>query len=163
MMEFKLPVESGAIFKQNRRYRICLWRIWDRSKPLVLFIGLNPSTADESENNPTIRSVINIATYNGYGGVYMMNCWPFVSTDPDAINIHGFKEFNDDWWFEYLKNRCKDVVFAWGNFKIVEQTGRGDELRKIFPTAKCIGRNKNGSPKHPLYQRKDSKLIKYIP
>jgi len=66
-------VESGAEFSECRKYRYALWRIWDKSKPLVMFIGLNPSTANENVDDPTIRSVCRMTKNNGYGGVYMMN------------------------------------------------------------------------------------------
>ena len=52
--------DNGADFSPDRKHRYSLWRIWDRSKPLVMFIGLNPSTANESDNDPTIRSVCRI-------------------------------------------------------------------------------------------------------
>ena len=65
--------ESGAEFSEDRKYRFCLFRIWDRNLPLVMFIGLNPSTANETDSDPTIRSCGRIAKANGYGGFYMMN------------------------------------------------------------------------------------------
>lgn len=60
--------DFGADFSNDRKYRYALWRIWDRTKPLVMFIGLNPSTANETENDPTIKSVGRISKNNGYGG-----------------------------------------------------------------------------------------------
>ena len=49
---------SDAHFSKNRIYRYALWRTWDESKPKVLFVGLNPSTADEIQDDPTIRRCI---------------------------------------------------------------------------------------------------------
>ena len=65
--------ESGAEFSPDRKYRYALWRIWDKSNPLIMFIGLNPSKANELKDDPTIRRVRRFAFDWGYGGVYMIN------------------------------------------------------------------------------------------
>lgn len=155
-------INKGAEFSDCRNYRYALWRIWNASKPLLMFIGLNPSTANEDENDPTIRSVERISKTNGYGGFYMMNCWAYVSTDPERLRQHRWNELVCKWNDNMLivtKAKCKDVVFAWGSFMIVRETGRDKELLKMFPNAKALFINKNGSPKHPLYCKSDTKLI----
>ena len=115
-------VETGANFSADRKYRYSLWRIWDRSKPLVMFIGLNPSTANESDNDPTIKSVIRISKHNGYGGVYMMNCFPYISTDPGQLFACSHSVYNEELLKETAE-KCQDVVFAWGNFQVVQKLG----------------------------------------
>ena len=152
--------DNGAEFSPCRKYRYALWRIWDKSKPLVMFIGLNPSIANEDYNDPTITRICSIAKNNDFGGVYMMNCFPFVSTDPDNLYdcsgwIENEKRLKD------IASKCKEVVFAWGNFKIVPKLGVDYILSNIFPNAKALHINKNGSPKHPLYCKSDSKLINF--
>lgn len=160
---------KGALFSSCRKYRLFLFRQWDEKLPLVMFIGLNPSTANETENDPTIKSVGRISKNNGYGGFYMMNCFPIVSTDPKvckdfytsgvpyehhqfAINQQKLKE---------VGAICKDIVFAWGNFKVVKQCRRDKELSEMFPNAMALFINKNGSPKHPLYCKSETKIIKW--
>ena len=153
--------DNYASFSECRNYRYYLRRIWDSEKPMVMFIGLNPSTANEFEDDPTIRSVCRIAKANGYGGVYMMNCWPYVSTDPTKLKRD---ELTDKWNNDNLTviaAYCKDVVFAWGSFDVVRETGRDLELMEMFPRAKVLHVNKNGSPKHPLYCKSDSILLDY--
>ena len=54
-------MNKGAKLSDDKLYRYSLWRIWDDKKPYVLFIGLNPSTADETEDDPTIRRCIGFA------------------------------------------------------------------------------------------------------
>lgn len=162
-MEFKNSVlDFGADFSEDRQYRFALWRIWDRTKPLVMFIGLNPSTANETDNDPTIRSVGRIAKANGYGGFYMMNCFPYVSTDPQMMAIvpHD-KDAENDKWLISISKLCHVVVFAWGNFDIVKTLGKDEQLNFLFPNAKALHINKNGSPKHPLYCKSDSTFIDY--
>lgn len=157
-------LKSGAQFSTCRKYRYALWRIWDESKPLVMFIGLNPSTANETETDPTIKRVCAIAKFNGYGGVYMMNCFPFVSTDPKQMLLcHPESEewkINEFWLWDVSKI-CKDIVFAWGNFDVVKEMGRDKDLSNLFPHAKALIINKNGSPKHALYCKKETILINY--
>lgn len=152
----------GAYFSDCRKYRFFLKRMWDPEKPEIMFVGLNPSTANETEDDPTIRRVIAISKKLGYGTVYMTNCFPFVSTDPTQLKDTGEIEFNDG-WLRRIAGDCKTVVFAWGNFKIVSELGRDKALVEMFPDAMALHINKNGSPKHPLYCRTDSKLIPFNP
>lgn len=155
-------VDYGAEFSSCSKYRYALWRVWDKSKPLVMFVGLNPSTANEDENDNTIKSVQRIAKHNGYGGFYMMNCFAYVSTDPKQLIdvLPGEKELNFD-WLQKIGSMCKDVVFAWGSFTVVSDYYRDISLSKMFPNAKALHINKNGSPKHPLYCKSETKFVNW--
>lgn len=149
---------SGADFSICRKYRFALWRIWDTDKPAVMFVGLNPSTANESGDDPTIKRVIAMSKKWGFGGVYMLNCFPFVSTDPAALTDCGRMEENNE-WLQAVSNKCEQVVFAWGAFAIAKQ--RADQLSSMFPEAKALQINKDGSPKHPLYVRVGTVPVKF--
>ena len=151
----------GAEFSECRNYRYSLWRIWDKSKPLVMFIGLNPSKAGEFNDDPTIRRVKSIAKNLGYGGVYMMNCFAYIRTDPKLLKINPMSKGWNDNMLTVTASKCADVIFAWGNFEIVKTTGRDIELIEMFPNAKALQINKNGSPKHPLYVRGDVIPVKF--
>jgi len=151
---------SGSEFSECRKYRYALWRIWDLSKPLVMFVGLNPSTANETTNDPTIRSVIRIAKANGYGGVYMMNCFPLVTPYPGELELSGDMEFND-YRLKKVARLCNAVIFAWGTFSVVKEQGRDRALTEMFPNAYALAINKNGSPKHPLYCKTDTTFVKW--
>jgi hypothetical protein len=126
---------SDAIFSEDRKYRYALWRIWDESKPKVMFIGLNPSTANETDNDNTIKKVCKIARHNGFGGAYMMNCFAYISTDPDQLKHNPMSDEWNNNMLTAMAAKCSEVVFAWGNFKIVKTTGRDNELCEMFPTA----------------------------
>lgn len=144
-------VSKGAIFSDCRKYRYALWRTWDELRPQVVFIGLNPSTANESTDDPTIRRVQAIAKNLGYGGVYMMNLFAIISADPSVLKTCSDPLGNNDKW---LRLYCTgDIIFAWGNFK--EATERARQVSKMFPNAKALFLNKNGTPKHPLYCKSD--------
>lgn len=154
---------SSAVFSECRKYRYALWRIWTESKPLVMFIGLNPSTANEDFDDPTIRRVRNFAKRWGYGGVYMMNCFPYISTDPGSLmnNRNTEIEINDRWLRE-VGGKCDLIIFAWGSFPVVKEFGRDKELNKMFPDAKALVINQDGSPRHPLYVKSDIDPVPFI-
>ncbi len=152
---------KGATFSNSGEHRYALWRIWDDSKPMVMVIGLNPSTANADNDDPTIRSVVRISKNLGYGGVYMMNCWPYISTDPSRLLISPLDTEINNRYLAETAIKCKDVIFAWGNFEVVRKHRRDEELKNMFPEALALQVNKNGSPKHPLYCKTDIKPIKY--
>ena len=105
---YKTIIDSGADFSKCRKYRYTLWRTWDASKSKVMFLGLNPSTADEVKNDPTVTRCINYSKRWGYGGMYMMNIFSFRTTYPvelkKAQNPIGDK--NDFWIIQYRKSEA---------------------------------------------------------
>jgi len=150
--------ESEAVFSDDGLHRIWLCRIWDDSKPKVMFIGLNPSTANSTSDDPTIRKIKKIAAHNGYGGVYMMNLFTFISTDPVKLDIENGNLFNADSWLTTVADKCKCVVFAWGSFKVF---GRDKQVESLFNEAVALKINENGSPKHPLYCKDKTYFVNY--
>lgn len=153
---------SGAYFSLYRNKRYCLWRIWDRKLPLIMFIGINPSKADENTNDPTIRRCIIFATDWGYGGLYMVNLYPGISDDPTSVPIATKLAMQkNDTYIKFMGDRCKDVVLMWGGSLLSKMNGRDKDIIKIFPNALCFGHNNDGSPKHPLYLPSTTKLIRY--
>lgn len=151
---------SGANFSECRRYRYALWRIWDDANPPVMFIGLNPSTANEATNDPTIRRVIHFAKAWGHGGVYMLNCFPFVSTDPEKLRDYGNTAENDHWLYQCARKSSR-IVFAWGAFRVVRDLGRDIELKGMFPEAQALVINADGTPRHPLYVKGDTIPVRF--
>lgn len=140
----------GAYFSTDRRFRFKLWRIWDETKPSVMFIGLNPSTANEDRDDPTIRRVRAMARSWGYGGVFMMNLFPFVTPYPRELEANSSRcLLINEVHLRSIGRVCKEVIFAWGNFDIAAT--RVDRMVEMFPNAKALMLNKNGSPRHPLY------------
>jgi hypothetical protein len=154
-------IESDAKFSDCRRYRYWLIRRWDASKPLIAFIGLNPSTADETKDDPTMRKIRKFATAWGYGGFLMLNLFAYRATKPTDMtkarkhmDIIGRANTLCD-----LNNYLREfgvgsTVAAWGHYK----TDRGESLKGFISNLDCLGVNKDGSPKHPLYLRDDTKL-----
>jgi hypothetical protein len=149
---------NGAKFTKCGKHRLYLWRIWDERKPLLMFIGLNPSKANAETDDPTIKRIKSICQHNGYGGFYMTNLFTYISTDPNQLDmVLGNHQTSNDILIN-ISGKCQSVVCAWGNFKVM---GRDTEVKKMFPQALALHINANGSPKHPLYCKKDSTFVNY--
>lgn len=89
-MQPDLFASSTARFSPCRRYRYELWRRWDvPTAPFAMFIGLNPSTADETADDPTIRRCIRFARDWGFGGLLMTNLFAFRATDPAVMKAEA--------------------------------------------------------------------------
>jgi hypothetical protein len=141
-------------------WRYALWRAWDPDRPTVAFVGLNPSTADETLDDPTIRRCIGFAKSWGYGGLYMLNLFAFRATDPADMKAAAdpVGPYNDE-ALSYRQSRCQLTVAAWGvhgGFK-----GRADHVLShvlVSDAVYCLGKTKDGFPKHPLYLPKTAAL-----
>lgn len=157
--EVAQTMRAGAEFSADRKYRYALWRIWDKSKPLVMFIGLNPSTANESSPDPTITRVINFARDWGYGGLYMMNLFGIVSSKPEILLTDPDPLGENDHWLEKIAIECEIIVFCWGVFK--QARLRAEDVKRRFPRAYCLKKTKEGHPWHPLYVAAKTKPIPY--
>ena len=150
---------SGAVFDESGVYRYLLWRKWDRSRPSVAFVLLNPSTADATADDPTIRRCIGFARGWGFGGMEVANLFAFRATTPrllgSAIDPVGPE---NDRHLRELAARAEHVVVAWGNGGAL--FGRAAAVLPLFEGRElyCLGVTKAGAPRHPLYVRGDSEL-----
>lgn len=138
---------KGAKFSECGKYRYALWRIWDDKLPRAMCIGLNPSTANTDDDDPTIRRMISLLTSKGYGGFFMTNLFGLISSNPEDLRACPDPVKENDEWLEKIRWKCQDVIFCWGTFKTAEY--RAKKIAPKYPDALCFGRTKNGSPKHP--------------
>jgi hypothetical protein len=138
---------AGAEFSECGKYRYKLWRVWDKSLPLAMCIGLNPSTANASKNDNTINILIRVLGKLGYGGFYMMNLFAWISSKPEDLLTCDDPLNGNDWHLAETARKCKDVIFCWGAFK--EAAERIRFVESVFTDAKCFGFNQNGTPWHP--------------
>lgn len=146
---FGFEVENnGAEFSECGKYRYKLWRIWDDELPKAMCIGLNPSTANANKNDATINNLIRILTKLGYGGFYMMNLFAWISSKPEDLLTCADALGENESKLKEVEALCNDVIVCWGNFKQAEK--RIKEVLPNYPNAKCFGKNKNGTPFHPL-------------
>ncbi|MES2590879.1 MAG: DUF1643 domain-containing protein [Bacteroidota bacterium] len=157
--------KSGATLSECRKYRYALWRIWDTDKDNIMFIGLNPSIADETKDDPTTRRCVQFAKDWGYGGVYLVNLFAYRTKSPSDLWVAPFPisepkdpSVNDN-WLKGTAEHCTKIVFSWGNDGDLNQ--RYIEVQKMFPESFCFGLTMSGQPKHPLYISGDTPLLPF--
>lgn len=139
----------AAAFSPCRRYRYRLVIRWSEGD-LLTVIGLNPSTADEVQDDPTLRRVKGFARDMGLAGVQMLNAYAWRSTDPSVLRTIA-DPVGPENTLENLKSWIREcspcAVAAWGTKIILE---RERELLTL-PHLHCFRRTKAGKPEHPLY------------
>jgi hypothetical protein len=150
----------SAIFSPDRVWRYQLRRVWDPQLPPVAFVGLNPSTADETHDDPTVRRCIGFARRWGYGSLIMANAFAFRATDPremmDAADPVGP---DNDLHLRAIAAEAPLVVAAWGAHGVFH--GRSAQLTVLLGEVSALGLTKGGEPRHPLYVRGDVQRIAY--
>lgn len=148
-------LKRQAVFSECRSYRYGLWRVWDESKPTAMFICLNPSTADEVDDDPTISRCIGFAREWGYGGICVGNLFAFRETDRCKLKLcrHPVGP-NNDKWLQRMSRESDIVVSAWGNDDSF--MWRASKVKALIPELYCIEVNKTGEPRHPLYAKQAS-------
>ncbi len=148
---------KGAKLSACGKYRWKLWRLWDKSLGYVLFVGLNPSTADAAKDDATVRRWRGYAKSWGYGGFYAVNLYAFRTTFPKELrtSLYPVGDQTDDWIADTAR-RCDLVVACWG---VLGQPTRIDHvsrlLSKRFFEIYCFKTTNEGHPAHPLRLRAD--------
>jgi len=153
---------SGAVLDADRRHRFLLWRFWNDA-PRMLFIGLNPSTANELTDDPTVRRLCSFAQAWGYGGLYACNLYSFITPYPKELlpetRHHGANT-------PAIQMSLKLVVLTvcgWGDG--IKNVMRGEQrvqaVCELLESPMCFGLTTSGNPKHPLYLPGDAKLVEY--
>jgi len=154
-------MNRSAVFSVCEKYRYVLTRTWDDYKPRVLFIMLNPSTADAENDDPTTRRCIRFAKDWGYGGIYIVNLFAYRATNPyDLLHTPFVVGVENEKWFRRMSALAHLVVCAWGNSCIVEKIQKRLDhtwkpLSWISKPLYYLELSNDGTPKHPLYLKKD--------
>ena len=142
-----------AEFSIDKKDRYSLKREWDKSKNQILYIMLNPSMADDKNDDPTIRRLIDFTRKFEYGGFLVGNIFTTITPNPKEIDrSKGISDKNFEELFKLI-NKVDLIVYAWGN--TVEEP---KPLKELVLSPKCFGKNLNGTPKHPLYLPSSSSL-----
>lgn len=145
-------VESWADISEDGLYRYVLGRRWDDSLPECVFIMLNPSTADASQDDPTIRRCISFAKSFGCGSLLVGNLYAFRATDPRDLftaaeptgGPRNTAVLTD------LLTRGAATVAAWG---VHAKPARVAEVLRLPGADRltALATTKDGAPRHPLY------------
>src|SRR5579859_5421149 len=144
-------MRTEACLSPDRIYRYWLLRVWDESLPVNCVCGVNPSTADERENDPTIRKDIGFSERQGFGGLLKLNVSAFRSTDPRKVHLQPPGEDNTarDLKRYYETFNAQQFIAAWGRngrfFPLYTKA-----ILPEFPNALCFGKNPDGTPRHTL-------------
>lgn len=153
-------MEKSAVISRCEKYRYALRRTWDGTKPRVLFVGLNPSTADGVEDDPTLSRCIGYAKRWDYGGVLIGNLFALRSTDPSGLyKTDEPVGTENDHWLEALQSEAKLVVCAWGSMGGYMR--RDEEVLQFLKEPHCLVTLRDGRAGHPLYKPADLTPIRY--
>lgn len=175
-----VPKDSGQTVEDDAAFRFKLGRTWDIEKPPIMFIGLNPSTATHLNDDRTVARCVKDAKRWGFGGMFMMNLFPFRSTDPDGM-YRAYGKPRGPWRIHPEKlaevdtinatqiidtgKHCDMIVCAWGNHGKFRERGEQyswDIIDRYFSgKSYCYRYTKEGEPEHPLYQKHDCNVIPY--
>lgn len=156
---------TDAIFSPDRLYRYMLLRWWGEGEvdyaKCAFFIGLNPSTADETLNDPTIVREMDFARQWGFPGMLKGNLFGFRATDPKIM-----KQQRDpvgpgnDAWLVSLHQGTSLTVCAWGNHGTFMARGL-QVMGMLWNDLHCFKVTKANQPIHPLYLAKSSSTMLY--
>ena len=146
-------MERSALISPDGRYRYWLRRRWREQPGYLLWIMLNPSTADAVDDDATIRKCIGFAQKWGYGDLYVVNMFAFRTTYPVELEQAEDPVGPDnDKWILQLAAGARGVVAGWGDSGPRELV-RGRLATIVYATRHvevcCIGHTKSGSPRHP--------------
>ena len=151
----------SATLSDNHRYRYELFRVWDTTLPTVIWLMLNPSTADTQTDDPTTRRVVSFSQSWGFGGLVVVNLFAMRAIRPSLLRnaVDPVGPDNDATLRRWVR-RGGHLVAGWG---VVPRCLRG----RVTPAAKrmtddllCLGRTKEGRPRHPLYVRRDVRPVR---
>lgn len=178
---------SEATLSDDRQHRYMLSRVWD-DRPKIMFICLNPSRADALRTDATITRCINFSKVWGYGGMYFANLYsyrtPYVKgpiSEDKQVEMDG-PDKGKRWWpltsmfgiavgpecdayLDFMAVNSEKVVLAWGAFGFVKERSECvmGIVKRYHNHIYCMGTNKDGSPKHPLYLSGETDLVEYRP
>jgi len=149
-------------------YRFKLSRIWEPTKDKILFIMINPSTANANEDDRTIKALLEITKkWRGYGGFYVGNLYPHITPRPADLRCIAFPpdiRLKNEKSIEEMASECSIVIYAWGTKGPDEKQREPEWLRKIMDRdVCCIGLSVKGVPKHPNQRAPYKHLISEEP
>ncbi len=155
--------DNGAIIVG--RYRYLLWRTWAAARPRLLWVLLNPSTADGQTADPTLRRCIGFSREWGYGGLEIVNLFAFRTRQPhDLQSTPDPVGSENDRYLAEAATRATRILVAWGERGTYHQRDRTVlallSQHAVQPLS-CLGTTQNGCPCHPLYRARSTRPVPY--
>jgi hypothetical protein len=165
MIKVKDGVETTARFSECGQYRYRLTRVWDQNLPMVNWLMMNPSIANEERDDPTVAKCQRYARRWGKGGIIVTNCFALISTDPKALRTHEspIGPMNNSQLLSAAMESSL-VICAWGNPSSFMDRGQYVYNMLINQNVElhCLKINKNGESCHPLYLKEELDPIPYV-
>lgn len=160
--------DGGATIDATGRYRYDLWRLLYPGLPWLGVVMLNPSTADATKLDPTLKRVLGYARAWGFGGVRVRNLFAFRATDPaELLEADDPIGPGNDTWLGSLLTEVDTVVVAWGTgrYPRLGNPERWKQVADILAPARpgCLALAKDGQPRHPLYLKADLEPTPWTP
>lgn len=126
----------------------------------IAWVLLNPSTATETEDDPTIRRVQGFSRAWGYSEAVIVNVYALRSTDPKGLwQVDDPVGPGNDAAIAETCARAETVVAAWG------VNAKPERIRRVMPmlghAPMCLGTTKSGAPRHPLYVPSTTQLVRF--
>lgn len=167
------------LFSPNRKYRYALWREWDldlltgcaddaeHAGEFLMVVGLNPSTADEKKDDPTLRRCIDFAKRWGFEALCMTNLFAWRATKPrELLKIADPVGPENDITLIKVAKEAGMILCAWGGEG--KLGGRATVVTNMLAAPYAGGKDlmalrliKDGSPEHPLYMPAETKPITF--
>lgn len=156
----------SAIISECGKYRYALKRGVEKPERVMMWVMLNPSTADSTVDDPTIRKCMEFAKRNGHDAIVVVNLYAFRSTDPNVLTRTEYYIGPDnDKHIDAISqmSNVNTCVIAWGAHRVAAWRAKHviEMLDKHFINPMCLGQTKDGSPKHPLYVPYAQPLVPY--
>lgn len=163
---FGPEVQRDAYLSGCGKYRYELTRVWEPMRPggNVLWVMLNPSTADASIDDPTIRRCVGFSRAWGYGSLTVVNLFALRATNPGELYHHGepVGPENDE-VIGLCAEAAELVIVAWGNHGF--HRGRDTAVLRLLDyvgrPVQCLGLTKFDRPRHPLYVPAKTKPVAF--
>jgi hypothetical protein len=167
---FSIGQHSTAVFSDCERFRYRLTRTWDEALPGIAYLMLNPSTADERVNDPTIERCQRRAIASGYGSMTIANIFPIRETDSKKLariqDLIGDIGLANQAIVDAVMN-SSITICGWGKHHLEATKSRVNDVRDLLYTnyldnrLYCLKINKDGSPQHPLYVAYETEPMRY--
>jgi len=160
------PEVQNAVISDDEKYRYVLVRQWDTSRPLVVFLMLNPSTADGSQDDATTRSCRAIAQNSGFGGMLFVNLYAYRAKNPSTLYmVQDPIGPDNDKSLRWVCARAEKIIVAWGNrgpSVVANQILHVmNVLSSYWDVMYSLGTTNQGQPTHPRFIAPDVELIPF--
>lgn len=151
---------AAAVIAGAYRYRLERW--WDEDRPAVLFVMLNPSTADARDDDPTIRRCVGFARGWGAGGLLVGNLYALRATDPRGlVGVADPVGPENDEHLAAMHRAAARTVVAWGAWPGPDPARPTRVLELLGGAVRALGTTRSGAPRHPLYLRSSARAQPY--